>query len=72
MPIELPPDTLSVDERVRLLESVWASLCRTCGDVRSPEWHREVLDARKRRLDEGQATVSPWSDAKARLLRVGR
>jgi hypothetical protein len=46
-------------------------LCRICGDVRSPEWHREVLDARKRRLDEGQATVSRWSEAKARLLQVG-
>ena len=72
MPIELSLDTLTVAEKVRLLESVWESLCSKSGDVQSPEWHREVLDARKRRFDEGQATVSPWSEAKARLLQVGR
>jgi putative addiction module component (TIGR02574 family) len=72
MPIELPLDTLTVAEKVRLLETVWKSLCSKSGDVQSPEWHREVLDARRRRLDEGQATVSPWSEAKARLPQVGR
>jgi putative addiction module component (TIGR02574 family) len=71
MPMELRLDTLSVDEKVCLLETVWASLCSKPGDVRSPEWHSDVLAARKRRLDEGQATVSPWSEARARLLQVG-
>jgi putative addiction module component (TIGR02574 family) len=72
MPIELPLDTLSIDEKVRLLERVWESLCSKSGDVHSPEWHREVLDARRRRLDEGRATVSRWSEAKARLLQAGQ
>jgi len=72
MSIEILLDTLSVAENVRLLESVWDSLCSKPGDVRSPEWHREVLETRKRRLEEGRATVSPWSEAKARLLDAGR
>ena len=72
MSIEIPLDTLSVSEKVRLLESVWESLCKKSGDVQSPEWHREVLDIRKRRLEDGRAPVSPWSEAKARLLEVGR
>jgi putative addiction module component (TIGR02574 family) len=72
MSVEIPLDNLSVSEKVRLLERVWDSLCTESGDVRSPEWHREVLETRKRRLEEGQATVSPWSEAKARLLDVGR
>lgn len=65
-------DTLSVSEKVRLLESVWDSLCSKSGDVRSPEWHREVLETRKRRLEDGRATVVSWHEAKARLLEVGR
>ena len=72
MSIEIPLDTLSVQEKVRLLESVWESLCSKSGDVRSPEWHREVLETRKQRLEEGRATVSPWKEAKDRLLDVGR
>ena len=72
MSIEIPLDTLSVSEKVRLLESVWESLCKKSGDVQSPEWHREVLETRKRRLEDGRAMVSPWSEAKARFLEVGR
>ncbi|NLS92409.1 MAG: addiction module protein [Planctomycetaceae bacterium] len=72
MSSEIPLDTMSVAEKVRLLETVWDSLCANSGDVRSPEWHREVLEMRKRRLEEGRATVSPWVEAKARLLDLGR
>ena len=72
MSIEIPLETLSVSEKIRLLESVWDSLCSKSGDVRSPEWHREVLETRKRRLEDGRATVLSWSQAKARLLEEGR
>jgi hypothetical protein len=72
MSIELSLETLSVAEKVRLLESVWQSLCRHSGDVQSPEWHQEVLMERNRRLESDQASISSWSDAKARLLQVGR
>lgn len=72
MSVEIPLDTLSVSEKVRLLERVWDSLCSRSGDVQSPDWHQEVLEMRKRRLEEGQATVAPWSEAKARLMDAGR
>jgi len=72
MSIEIDLDTMTVEEKVRLLESVWASLCMNSGDVRSPEWHREILESRKRRLEDGHATVSDWDEAKARLLRTGK
>ena len=72
MASEIPLKTLSVAEKVRLLESVWESLCVCPADVQSPEWHRQVLEDRKRRLDEGLATVSAWADAKARLSQLGR
>jgi hypothetical protein len=40
--------------------------------AREMDWHREVLEERKRRLEEGKATISSWADAKARLLEVGQ
>jgi len=72
MSITPPLDTLSVAEKVQLLETVWDSLCENSGDVRSPEWHREVLEERKRRLESGEAKVASWSEAKARLLQLGQ
>ena len=68
MSTDFSTETMSVAEKVRLLESVWESLCAHSGDVQSPEWHREVLEDRKRRLEDGQATVLAWFDAKARLM----
>lgn len=72
MSIDIQIETLSVAEKIRLLESVWQSLCAHPCDVTSPEWHREVLDERRRRLEDGRATISAWTDAKARLMQIGR
>jgi putative addiction module component (TIGR02574 family) len=75
MSVDIQLESLSVAEKVQLLESVWQSLCAHPGDVRSPEWHREVLEERRRRLEEGRAgraTISTWADAKARLMQLGR
>lgn len=72
MSTDVPLESLTVEEKVRLLETVWDSLCRHTGDVQSPDWHREVLEERTRRLEDGRATVSSWAEAKARLLQLGR
>lgn len=72
MSVNISIEALTVAEKVQLLESVWQSLCRQSGDVQSPDWHQEVLDERRRRLEDGRATVSPWADARARLLQLGR
>ena len=72
MSVDIQIETMSVAEKVQLLESVWQSLCTHPGDVRSPEWHREVLEERRRRLEDGRATISAWADAKARLMQLGR
>lgn len=72
MPIELPLNTMSVEEKVQLLEQVWDNLCRQSGDVRSPEWHAEILHERQRQIKNGTMAVSPWSEAKERLQKLGR
>jgi putative addiction module component (TIGR02574 family) len=72
MSFEIPLETFTVAEKVRLLEQVWDSLCGEPGNIKSPDWHRDVLETRQKRLDEGLATVSPWSEAKTRLLQVGK
>ena len=72
MSIELPLNTMTVAEKVQLLETLWDNLCHVSGDVKSPEWHRAVLEERTRRLDTGKASVMPWVEAKARLLKIGQ
>ena len=70
MSIELPLNSMSTVEKLKILESVWASL-RDAPDLPTPEWHREILAERKRRLESGEATISSWEDAKKRLNELG-
>ncbi len=72
MSIELPLDSMSVGEKVQLLEQVWDSLCRHSGDVRSPEWHAAVLSERQSQIENGIMPVSAWADAKERLQKLGQ
>ena len=72
MSIELPLDKMSVAEKLEAMETIWSSLCQNPGDVQSPGWHQEVLAERTRRLEQGEATVSSWNEAKARLLKLGQ
>jgi hypothetical protein len=51
---------------------VWDNLCHQQGDVRSPEWHAEILRERQGKIENGSMSVSPWSEAKERLQRIGK
>jgi hypothetical protein len=55
-----------------LLEQVWDNLCRQSGDVRSPEWHAVILNERKKQIENGTMAVSPWTEAKERLQKLGK
>ncbi len=72
MSVDLPLDSMSVADKMQVLETVSLSLCQKPGDIRSPEWHQQVLAERTRRLESGEASVSTWADAKARLLKLGQ
>ncbi len=72
MSLELPLNTMSVSEKVQLLEQVWDNLCHQSGDVRSPEWHAAILKERQQQIKDGRMTVSPWSEAKERLQQLGK
>ncbi len=70
MSIELPLDAMSTADKLRIIESVWASL-KNPEDLPAPDWHREILEQRRQRLESGEATVSSWADAKKRFNELG-
>jgi len=72
MSLELPLNTMSVGEKVQLLEQIWDNLCHQSGDVRSPEWHAAILKERQKQIEDGNMSVSSWSEAKERLRKLGK
>lgn len=48
--------SMSVDERLRMMESLWASLDHETVPIESPDWHGDILEQRKAKLESGEAT----------------
>lgn len=72
MATDLELDGLSTAEKLQLLERIWDDLCQETGDVRSPEWHGAVLAERKHQIEAGTMPVSPWAEARERLMKLGK
>ncbi|MCI5209611.1 MAG: cysteine methyltransferase [Candidatus Electrothrix sp. ATG2] len=42
-------------QRLRLMEEIWDSLVYDEADIDSPEWHKDILSDRKKKIEEGTA-----------------
>ena len=69
MPVELPLDKMSVEEKLRLMDVLWEDLTRNPDDIPSPAWHKEVLDECRRRAESGEEKFLDWEEVKKDLLR---
>ena len=68
MPITLPLQKLSVEEKIRAMESIWDDLCMTAGSALTPDWHGDVLAGRKAALLAGDDESIDWETAKKKIL----
>ncbi len=46
---------MSVLERLQTMEALWDSLTREPTEIKSPEWHEEILSDRKEKIASGKA-----------------
>jgi hypothetical protein len=56
-------------EKLRLMEMLWADLSRDEAEFESPAWHADALRETSERRARGEETVLDWEDAKAKLRR---
>lgn len=54
---------MSIDERLRMMESLWASFDQA--SIPSPGWHGDVLAQRKSKLESGEASFMSLEELKA-------
>jgi hypothetical protein len=67
MPIELEIDKMTLEEKLRAMEALWADLSRKEQDIPSPPWHEQLLKERDARVISGQEKFESWEDAKREL-----
>ena len=65
MTVTLPLNDMTISEKLQLMETLWEDLSRNADALESPEWHRDVLEERERRIASGEARFSDWEEAKA-------
>ncbi|MHC1728156.1 MAG: addiction module protein [Syntrophobacteraceae bacterium] len=42
-------------ERLQAMEALWDSLLDEEAEIESPEWHRDIIEERKRKIETGEA-----------------
>ncbi len=63
----IPIETLSVPEKLLLMERLWEDLSKQPSNVAPPDWHGDVLAARLAAVKEGRTEFVDWAAAKERL-----
>lgn len=66
-PAELGFETLSVQERLDLIERIWDTLPVRVDPGEVPAWHRQELTARRAEADRNPGTGRPWREVLSRL-----
>lgn len=67
MEAALPLERMTVAEKLRAMEALWADLSRNADAFDSPAWHEEVLREREQRVHEGKESHLDWDVAKKQL-----
>ena len=58
---------MSREEKLLMMEALWAELSRKDSDVESPPWHQKALRETEARLAAGTEKLVDWADAKKEL-----
>ena len=64
MSITVPLKTMTVEEKVCMMEMLWDDLCQQPGGVKSPDWHESVLSEREQSLNSNEEEFLDWRQVK--------
>jgi len=63
----LPLEEMTREEKLRIMEALWADLTRKEEEFFSPNWHNDVLKAREKKNQAGQEEYRDWEEVKKEL-----
>ncbi len=57
---------MSILERLQTMEALWDSLTHEATDIKPPNWHEEILSARKEKIESGNANFISLEELKSK------
>ena len=67
--IVLPLEKMSVAEKLEVIDTIWQDLRRNKSQIPVPEWHKQILESRRRAFERGEIGYTNWEDAKKDIRR---
>ena len=62
-------ETLSVPERVQLVEDLWDSIARSNAVLPIPQWQKDELIRRKQNFIQNRKPAQTWDEIKQSILK---
>ena len=63
----LPLKEMSIAEKVRAMEEIWADLSSSESGFAPPDWHGDVLAERQKGIQDGSQRFTDWEAAKKEI-----
>ena len=57
---------MSLQERLQTMEALWDSLTHESIEIKSPEWHEDILLERKEKIKNGKASFISLDELKSK------
>lgn len=67
MNITLLIEQMSIEEKIRAMETIWDDLCKQADSLLSPSWHAKVLHEREKQEREEDVEFMDWDKAKKHI-----
>lgn len=61
---------LPITEKIQIMEAIWEDLRERFDRMDLPQAHRELLDRRRARVEEGSARLLDWDAVKSTIGRA--
>ncbi len=58
---------LPLNEKLQIMEALWEDLRSRAEELVVPEWHKQLLDERRKAVEEGREEVLDWDEVKNSL-----
>ena len=68
----LPLDKMTIEEKPHVMEELWIDLTRNESEYPSPDWHKDVLELREKRVLEGKEEYLDWESAQKNLRKLSK
>jgi hypothetical protein len=65
--MNLPLKDMTIEEKLAAMELLWDDLTRSPEVIKSPIWHKDILDERRQSVADGKAQFTDWDAAKIEI-----